>query len=248
MVFAAEVSRLAGAELASLANDPLANIPNALQAIVQWRTTVHCGIAFAGGDGYFPDSEHVIDEQWRKVIWPIIEGSDFSKVLELACGRGRNTAKLLQHTQDIDLIDINATNIEACRARFATSKANIRYHVTDGNHFRMVPDASITFGYSWDSMVHFDKFVVRDYLFEFSRALRPGGTAFLHTSNYGAIEPNSSWTTNHGSRSDLSRDIFNRYVVEAGLSVKFQRLSGRGDGWGMDDLDCISVVSKPIDT
>ncbi len=229
-------------KLTSLSRDP-ASIAEAIDEIVRWLTIAQCTFSHRAG-GYFDAAERVMDVQWDNTIWPIIKDSDFSSVLELACGHGRNSAKLLQHTQDIVLVDANASGIEACRLRFAGSSASIGYHVTDGNHFRMVPDSSITFGYSWDSMVHFDKLVVRDYLFEFARTLKPGGTAFLHTSNYGAIKPNSSWTTNHGSRSDLSRELFNNYAAEAGLSIEFQRLSGRADGWGVDDLDCVSVVSK----
>ncbi|MDB5607775.1 MAG: methylase involved in ubiquinone/menaquinone biosynthesis [Bradyrhizobium sp.] len=238
-----EIAQYAGEQLILLARrGPTRSLSRAIDLIVQWRTTIQCQRSFVV-DGYFRDAEAVMSEQWRKVIWPIIEGSDFSSILELAPGHGRNTERLLPLAGSIDLVDINQSCIDACKGRFGHNP-KIRYHVTDGNHFRMIPDNSITFGYSWDSMVHFDKLVVRDYLFEFARVLKPGATAFLHASNYGSFKPNSSWTTNHGNRSDLSRDIFNAYAAEAGLTVKSQRLSGRADGWGMDDLDCLTLLTS----
>jgi hypothetical protein len=96
-------------------------------------------------------------------------------------------------------------------------------------------------------MVYFDKVVVRDYLIEFSRVLRPGGRAFLHHSNYGAFKPNSDWPTNYGTRSNMSAELLRQYADEAGLHVRSQRLSGTADGWGMDDIDCLSMVEKPLD-
>jgi hypothetical protein len=39
--------------------------------------------------------------------------------------------------------------------------------------------------------------------------------------------------------------IFNCYAEEAGLTVRFQRLSGVNDGWEVNDLDCLSVIERP---
>ena len=142
---------------------------------------------------------------------------------------------------------MNKTAIDACKLRFGDSMdgCKFRYYVTDGNHLNMIADAQITLLYSWDSMVHFDKLVVRDYMPEICRVLRPGGRAFLHHSNYGAFCPNSDWAHNEGTRSDVSAPIFRDYAQQFGMRVISQRLMGREDGWGMDDIDCISVLEKP---
>jgi hypothetical protein len=93
-------------------------------------------------------------------------------------------------------------------------------------------------------MVHFDKLVIKDYIGEITRVLTDEGTAFLHHSNYGAVAPNSDWTRNPGSRSDMTAELMRSYANDAGLTIKFQRLSGRNDGWGIDDLDCLTLLSK----
>lgn len=46
-----------------------------------------------------------------------------------------------------------------------------------------MPDATLSFLFCFDAMVHCDSDVVRAYPREARRALRPGGHAFLHHSN-----------------------------------------------------------------
>jgi hypothetical protein len=42
----------------------------------------------------------------------------------------------------------------------------------------------------------------------------------------------------------MSAELMREFAAEACLSVKFQRLGGTADGWGMDDLDCLSLLEK----
>jgi hypothetical protein len=44
----------------------------------------------------------------------------------------------------------------------------------------------------------------------------------------------------------MTADLMREYAQEAGLGIKFQRLSGTADGWDVDDLDCLTLLSKPI--
>lgn len=184
--------------------------------------------------------------QWENVIWPIIKDENLERTIDLACGHGRNTNFLRKYASSIDLVDVNRTCIDACRARFGARQdgCSFRYHLTGGDGLPSIPDESVTFVYSWDSMVHFDKIVVRDYVKEIRRVLAPSGSAFLHHSNFGSFAPNSDWAKNHGNRSDMTADLMREFAAEAGLSVKFQRLSGKADGWGMDDLDCLSLLQR----
>jgi len=245
--FQADLQRNAGDKLSSLAARPLTPdvIVQAIDEIIRWKTIAQCAHAHRSGP-YFTAAEAAMQAQWDTTIWPIIKNEDFTSTLELACGHGRNTEFLRRPAASIDLVDVNPDCIAACRARFGESKdgCRFRYHLTDGDRFAGIPDASISFGYSWDSMVHFDKLVVQDYVREFARVLKPGGTAFLHHSNYGAIFPHTDWAKNPGSRSDMSAGLMHRYAGAAGLTIKFQRLSGIADGWGIDDLDCLTLLES----
>lgn len=54
-----------------------------------------------------------------------------------------------------------------CRTSSERNGCTFSYRVTSGN-ILPVGHATMTFGYSWDSMVHFDKLVVQDYVREFA--------------------------------------------------------------------------------
>jgi SAM-dependent methyltransferase len=244
--FQGYIEKEAGEKLQALSSNPtLAAIAEAIDEIIRWVTVAQCAHAHRAGL-YFVHAEEFMPLQWERTIWPIIKDEDFTSTLELACGHGRNTEFLRRHAKSIDLVDVNQTCIEACEGRFGSEKdgCTFRYHLTTGNSLP-VPSGSVSFVYTWDSMVHFDKLVVRDYVHEVFRALKPGGSAFLHHSNYGTVAPNSNWINNHGSRSDMTAELMREYADEAGLKIKFQRSSGTADGWGIDDLDCLSLLARP---
>lgn len=216
--------------------------------LVRQKTVIQCRDAHREG-GYYASAEPFMESQWERTIWPIISGSDFTSVLELAPGHGRNTEKLRRIAKSITLVDVNRNCIEACRKRFgqAMESCSFHYFVNNGRSLSMVADESISFVYTFDSMVHFDKSVVREYVQEIARILQPGGKAFLHHSNYGSIAPNSDWAHNPGNRSDMSAEIMRQYAQEQGLEIAFQRLSGTQDGWGIDDLDVLTLLRRPSD-
>lgn len=43
----------------------------------------------------------------------------------------------------------------------------------------------------------------------------------------------------------MTAELMRNYAQQSGLTIKFQRLSGIADGWGVDDLDCLSHLQKP---
>jgi hypothetical protein len=217
-----------------------------VQKLVAKKSILLCRDAHTVG-GYYADAEPYMDRQWDKIIYPLIRGYDFSAVLELAPGHGRNTEKLRHLAKEIYLVDVNATCIEACKRRFGMEKNGCKffYYVNDGNFLSAITSASISFVYSFDSMVHFDKLVVKDYLAEFKRVMLPSALGFVHHSNYGEIKPNSDWATNYGTRSDLSAKLFSEYCKEIGLKVVHQSLLGLQVWIGMEGLDCVSVFQKP---
>jgi SAM-dependent methyltransferase len=246
-LFLPEISRGAGGALRTLYQSGISpsTLATAIDEIIRWKTIAECAYSHRAGP-YFEDAEPVMAAQWEGVIWPIIASEDFSYVIDLACGHGRNTEMLRRRAKIVDMVDVNASCIASCQERFGDRRdgCEFRYHLTDGNGLNGVGDGSVSFVYSWDSMVHFDRLVIRDYLFEIKRVLKVGGSAFLHHSNFGAFAPNSDWRKNHGSRSDMTAALMVQFAGEAGLSVKFQRLSGQRDGWGINDLDCLSLLAN----
>ena len=126
-----------------------------------------------------------METQWRKLVLPFLQpdraGIDWSVVVELGAGRSRSAAKVLPLAGRLHLVDLHANNLDHCRRRFGADP-RLAFHRTDGRSLPL-PDASGTFLFCFDSMVHFDSDVVRAYLRDAVRVLRPGGHAFLHHSN-----------------------------------------------------------------
>jgi SAM-dependent methyltransferase len=206
------------------------------------RTVEECKTAHQS-DTYFEGAEPWMQQQWDWFVWPNIKGADFSRLLELAPGYGRNTARLLGFANEIHMVDVNESCIQRCRDRFAKYSGPCRlfYYVNDGKSLSMLPSNHFTFVYSWDAMVHFDRLVVREYLREFGRVMAPGATGFVHHSNYGMVSDSADWQKNPAWRSNMTKDLFVEYAEQAGLKVTKQELLA----WeGIKDLDCMSNFRK----
>jgi ubiquinone/menaquinone biosynthesis C-methylase UbiE len=166
---------------------------------------------------YYDDAELHMEQQWSTVVWPIIKDSDFSTILELAPGHGRNTAKLLDHAQKIFAVDINQTNVDVLSQRFKDN-AKVSPIRNTGADLRMIDGASITFVYCFDAMVHFDSDIVRAYIREFRRVMKPGARGFIH---YSANDKNPTGDVHEhpGWRNFMSRALFEHWLAKEGFRV-----------------------------
>ncbi|MFV3078107.1 class I SAM-dependent methyltransferase [Niveispirillum fermenti] len=189
---------------------------------------------------YYDDAEASIDSQWNRFIWPSINCCSFDYVVDLACGHGRNTAKLAEISKKVVAIDVNSENVEYCTERFR-SRENVIVRQTDGTTLAGVPDEVVSLVYCFDAMVHFDSDVVREYIKEIRRVLRVGGHAFLHHS---AMDKNpvGSFRNNPGWRNYMSPSLMAHWANKSGLSVANQvMLDWRGDGVV---LDCLTFLKR----
>ncbi|TCZ61335.1 class I SAM-dependent methyltransferase [Roseicella aquatilis] len=196
----------------------------------------HAGDIWLPEHPYFDAAEPDFDLLWQ-MIEPFLEGADFSCVLDLATGRGRNARKLLPLAQRLLLVDIRPENIAFCRGRFGDDP-RITYIANTGYDLRAVPDASVTLFYSFDAMVHFDSDVVRAYLAEARRVMAPGARAFLHHSNHTGGE---DWLQAPHCRNFMSRALFAHWARKEGLTVLRQDVMDWG---GVPALDCISLLRR----
>lgn len=185
---------------------------------------------------YYDDAEATLEADWTGLIWPLIHDCDFTTVVEVAPGHGRNSEKLRHLATKLYLVDINEENIDYLRRRFR-DVTNIVYVRNDGVTLRGIRDGIATFVYCFDAMVHFDSDIVRSYLREFNRVLRPGGRCFCHYSNYSA-DPTGSYRTHPGWRNFMSRELFEHYAAKEGLEPIVSRLI-------RDDVDAVTVLEKP---
>ena len=163
---------------------------------------------------YYRDAERSINEQWSGLIWPIIEGCDFTITLDLAAGHGRNTAKLLEVAGKVIAVDVN--DIAPMRRRFGPDSDRLVLIRNNGFDLSAIADESVTFVYCWDAMVHFYPEVVRRYIGEFRRIMAPGARGFVHYSNNHA-DPKADYRRHPGWRNYMSREIFEGWLKEEGL-------------------------------
>lgn len=180
-------------------------------------------------------------------------------VLELAPGYGRWSEYLKDVAERLVLVDLTDECIAHCRERFA-GQSNIEYHVNDGRSLAMIPERSIDFVFSFDSLVHADPAVVEGYVDQLAGKLKPDGVGFIHHSNAGSLR----------ALNDLSRRIpgrlfgplmrrgvavnlaawrdegmtaagFERACARAGLACVTQELVSWEFGTYL--LDCLSVIT-----
>jgi ubiquinone/menaquinone biosynthesis C-methylase UbiE len=201
---------------------------------------------FVGADWtegpYYEEAEPEIDRQWTDIIWPLIKQCDFSCVVEIGAGHGRNSEKLRHLAKRLIVTDINIENIVFLRERFEDAN-NVVFILNDGATLKEIPDSEATFVYSFDAMVHFDSDVVRSYLREFYRVLQPGGFGFCHYSNY-SQNPTGSYRINPAWRNFMSRELFEHYAAKEGLAIAASELKD----WLEDGshLDCVTLFQRPF--
>ena len=127
--------------------------------------------------------------QWEGALLPRIRAFlPAGHILEIAPGYGRWTQFLAAQCKTLTVVDLSAKCIAVCRDRFA-ELGHVRYHVNDGLSLAMLPDQTIDFAFSFDSLVHAELPVIESYLRELARVLTPDGAAFLHHSNLGSFGP-----------------------------------------------------------
>lgn len=185
-------------------------------------------------------------EAWTPVFWAadtvfrrMFDQLDLTDVVEIACGHGRHAAQCVAQCGTLTLVDINETNLAACRQRFA-GNPKVRFARTAGNELSACGTASSSAVYCYDAMVHFEMLDVLDYLKEIARVLRPGGRALLHVSNNHA-QPCRSYQENTHWRNFGSVDI----VRHAATRLGFRVLDWAVMDWaGAPSIDAVVLLER----
>lgn len=164
-------------------------------------------------------------------------------ILEIAPGFGRCTAYLKNFCRHLVVVDLTERCIETCRQRFAAS-SHITYHVNDGKSLAMVPERSVDFVFSYDSLVHVEADALQSYLHDLARVLKPDGAGFFHHSNLAAFfDPQTGalpFENIHWRASTMSASLFERFCEEAGLQCIGQEIINWG---GAETIDSFSLFT-----
>lgn len=164
---------------------------------------------------------------------------NITKVVELACGRGRHVPCYISKTHEIALVDILEKNIDYCKSRFS-KETKIRYYVNNGYSLDELESDSYTAIFTYDSMVHFELLDIFSYLKETYRILQSGGRGLFHHSN-NTKDYRLTFSTAMDGRNYMSKDLFAYLANRAGLIVLEQNII---DWNGNPELDCLTLVEK----
>lgn len=206
---------------------------------------------------------------WFFILYPRIHRFlPTAVILEIAPGYGRWTQFLKAQCHSLIAVDISEKCIEHCKTRFAADN-HIQFHINDGTSLDAVPDNSIDFVFSFDSLVHAEKDVIKAYLAQLGRKLKPNGVGFLHHSNIG-VYPGRLALVNFYSHfpyafrqrvlteanlyallsisyawraASMTATLFRQYCQQAGLKCISQELFNWTKGKCL--VDAISVFAKP---
>lgn len=192
---------------------------------------------------YYDNVEKTARNQWANIIHPFIKDFpiNYENVLELAPGHGRFTNILLEMSGHVTGVDVLQENIDFCANRFRTA-TNLTLLKNDGVTLKEINSEAISFVICFDSMVHFDSDVIRLYLGEFKRILKPGGYAFLHHSNF-TKSPEGDFNRAPHARNFMSEKLFRHYAFKSGLKVIKSQVIPWGNGEKrFEELDCLSLI------
>lgn len=183
-----------------------------------------------------------MDQQWAGLIAPALAGIDvdMTHCADFACGRGRNTVKLLSEgAGHVTMLDVSAENIAYCTEHIGP-KERVTALLTNGLDLVAVTDDTFTFLYTFDAMVHFDVEIMLGYIREFHRVMQSGAVALVHHSNFDG-RPGSDFRSNPHLRNYMTAALFKHVAIRRGFEVLRQIVFSWGD---LKDGDCITVLRK----
>jgi SAM-dependent methyltransferase len=187
--------------------------------------------------------------QWFGSILPRIHAAlPAETIVEIGSGFGRWSHYLRQHCKHLHLVDPDPQCMEACRRRFGED-ASLSYDLNRDDSLAMVPDGSVDFVFSFDSLVHVRRQTIQTYLSQLGAKLKPDGLAFIHHSNLGEYEGSllrrarkgKIRAADHQRDPEMTANLFRELAEQTGLKVVSQELVN----WrGRRLIDCFSIVAR----
>jgi hypothetical protein len=191
--------------------------------------------------------------QWFGSILPRIQTAlPANIILEIASGFGRWSYYLSQHCNHLHLVEPDPQCMEACRRRFGPDP-KISYHLNDGRSLETIPNGTIDFIFSFDSLVHVPRETIEAYLSQFAAKLMQDGMGLVHHSNLGQFATSVSRRAralvsggkvigaDHQRDPEMTAVLFRELCDRHGLKCLCQELIN----WrGRRLIDCFSTVAR----
>lgn len=191
------------------------------------------------------ESEEWMEVFWKKdsIFYPLFQQLNTEHLLEIACGTGRHSSKIIEHVKTLYLLETSKEALKLAQQRFNDYAPKVHYiHSPDGLGIPKgnIAEASLTAVFSYDAMVHFEKEAVEAYIKDSFRVLKQGGLALLHHSNYDK-NPNGKFTDNPGWRNYMTQDLFVALSQKYGFDVLHSEIFS----FSCPGSDAITLLQKP---
>ena len=140
--------------------------------------------------GVFTDEQAWL-ESGRKRVAEFLAGSRYvptgkDTLVDIGCGVGRHSFPFAEHFGAVLGVDVSEVMIEkanALKARLGVD--NVRFEHGNGVDLSFLGDASVDFAFSYLTLIHVPSpAVIKSYIREMIRAMRPGGTLFFQLPTY----------------------------------------------------------------
>lgn len=189
---------------------------------------------------YYEDAEKYLPVFWgeQTIFYNFFKQLDLVDVVELACGKGRHSERVVKLCGRLTLVDVFPEHIGDCAKRLSGNH-NVTYIVNNGYDISQIDDASRTAIFCYDAMVHFAPEIVESYLKDVARILRPGGRALFHYSYYAPAHLH--YGQNPHARNKMTSERFVNLARQAGLREVRTEVIGWG---GVAGLDAVSLLEK----
>jgi SAM-dependent methyltransferase len=145
----------------------------------------------AGEGGIAPAEYEYLGDEWghpedvtailEEFVYPYTTAD--AVVVEIGSGGGRIAGRIAPRVKHLYCIDISTEMLERLKL-VLSEQDNVSFlHVDDATFSPELIVAHPDFIYSFDVFVHLDVHTMWKYMQQIGLALRPGGKAFLHTTN-----------------------------------------------------------------
>ena len=145
-----------------------------------------------------------------------------SIVGEIGSGGGRISVQVAPKVKELHCFDLSSEMLKRAGAALAVHQ-HVHFHQLAKPHFGAAFRETFEFIYSFDVFVHLDLLTIWSYFCEIATSLRPGGKAFLHTTNLAAAagwenfcSPRANDPTDHQF---LSPEIVDIFALRSGLQI-----------------------------
>lgn len=152
---------------------------------------------------------------YRKIkteyLLPNIQGKT---VIDLGCYSGKWTEQMLT-AKKVIAVDITVHSFEYIKTMIAESfngMPEFEFYKTKGDELSGIPDQSVDFIFSMDSLVRSEKQILEAYIKEFKRVLKPDGKTCVH---FPCEEQHLSWELGF---TQFNREQLHTMVQDAGFT------------------------------